>query len=330
MQQPNWKERIERIPVLGNLVAGFKGVYTLRTWRAAIRNDVAGLSHDHARLAEQLALLERKWSDDTQQLERRLDERFRAMDEAAKLLQSDVGAVRGQNTRIADALGVFQIELNRLHSTLANARRELNELAWSVIQLNPGKPVNSAHRREGQDSDLKPDCVLRCIAADPQDIAQRVAPFRHALGDRLEQPSVLHLHVYAADMWLPLLRQEAGRYNLITALDGASATGAPKYDTLLRAVQSALQADGCFVACFANPENLVVASELLQSEAPVQALAPSRACSLALDLGFSHADVVRFDADDETLRLPGEGAAVERINHLLFGPRRFALIARNG
>lgn len=300
MQQPNWKERLERLPVLGNLLTGLKGIYTLRTWRAQMRDDIARL----------------------EQLVRSLEQLMQAQDEILARAQADM---REHGARLGDGFALLEWRFNRLHSELKHAQRGLSQLAWDLgRQAVPDhalavEPVSPA----AGDAAVLP----QPRTMDASELAQQMAPFRRALEPLPPEEDVLHLHAYPVDAWLTVLQRERGRYRLITALENTDDERMPLVGTLARHAVVALQPQGCFVLSAPNPENLVVASALMQHEERIPVVLPQRARSAVLAAGFDEVEVVRFDADD-IAPLPGDGRAIERLNEMLCWPRRYALIAR--
>lgn len=338
MQPPSWKQRIERIPILGNVVSGLAGVYTLRVWRSNLREHLAQLTQraDEASIrlqehAARLAELEARTA--------RLEDAASALragvsrlEENSTRLEQQGAHLEGRSARLADSVGVFELSLNRMASDLALTRRDMSRLNRHVAVAEATEAASpSPNTDETVDQALHGGLPFEVQALNEGRLTELMSPIQHVLAPIRAKAGAdtLHLHALPKALWIPALRGAKQQYGLITALQAADEAGAPPAHELFQAAQEALDAQGVFVASFANPENLIVANERKLADPPGLLLPPAHALQIARQAGFVQSDIVRYDEADESNRLPGTGSAVEQLNQLVCGPRRYALLARN-
>lgn len=332
MEQPNWKQRVEQLPVLGSLLSGLRGVFTLRVWRAEMRRDIA-LLHDRADAASigQARLQERV--DELGRNLGGLDERFVGLVERVQALEQGFERLSERQSQLDDVAMCFRAEVNRCASDLAHARRDIRRLGAEIRFAQEGPAPQDGRTGEtpagpgacGSSGSAVPAALA---AGDAADTDALLAPFDHVLASLWSDPQapIIHLHALPVSRWIDALREAGGNAAAVTALAGADLADAPDPAVLFDAAQAALRPDGVMVVRYANPENLVVAAHCLQADPPLRAVPPARAEILARRAGFVRTGVLRFDADDEAHRLPGEGLAVERLNQLLSGPRSYGVV----
>lgn len=323
MNKESWKARISRLPVVGNIVTGLIGVATLKVWRAAMRDDIRELRQRvedaERRHAELLRHVDESQEHFRRQMEGRLDAAVRSQLEP--LLRDGLRAVENKTLHQADRLAHLAQRVNACHAETAHLRRTVGALA-AELRFPDDAP-------DAAPGDLPPVAPVR--EAPLADDAAAQQPYRHLFLPFANdgQARFLALHQYAPESWLMRLRREqAGSLAGITALAGAQALATPELQAVLDAGLRALRPDGILVIQYDNPENLLVASALLQAEPPCHPVSPARAQRLVRDAGFGECAIMRLQADDAAERLEGEGAAIERLNQLLCGPRVFAVVGR--
>ncbi|MEC4766703.1 class I SAM-dependent methyltransferase [Halomonas sp. CUBES01] len=98
--------------------------------------------------------------------------------------------------------------------------------------------------------------------------------------------------------------------------------------TLLREALRALAPEGRLLLETPNPQNLLVGScNFYLDPTHVRPIPPDFLQFLAEYSGFEHADIMPLHPVDPSLRLPDEGETSRRLNHYLYGPQDYAMLA---
>jgi O-antigen chain-terminating methyltransferase len=98
--------------------------------------------------------------------------------------------------------------------------------------------------------------------------------------------------------------------------------------TLLREALRALAPEGRLLLETPNPQNLLVGScNFYLDPTHVRPIPPDFMQFLAEYTGFEHADIIPLHPVDASLHLPDEGETSRRVNHYLYGPQDYAMLA---
>lgn len=328
MSESNWRHTLGRVPVLGNLVTGLRGVYSLRAWRAALRQDIADLRRDLQTLTDRT----QAWREDLQSQEARLlktlDERdaqarerhaqAREVDRAERLAwmhetgtRLNAALERGERRLEAGVAQEAQIRaaLSQLQSMLRESQRSPGRAGAATVALPPSVPAASA---------------LAALADD-----QDAASWREWLTPLDPDAQVLLLPDEAPDGWTQGLRAVAsGSLGGIAVPAGVRHLDAAAMRAVALAAAAALAPGASLVIRLDNPENAVVAAALCQAGPGVVAWTPEALAQVLRDAGFADVALWRLDAAEPPIA--GEGEATAALNRLLAGPRRFIAVATRG
>ena len=327
MVQPNWKQKLDTLPVVGNLIAGLRGVFSLRIWREAMRSDIqalrerdGGIESALAQLAGRLDALQAGHEALQSRHESLQRELRRDIDDGMRSLQ---GAVGRQADRVAHVERALHAHASDVSHGLRELRRCAAELRFAQAEGGQAEPEPHAPLASANAA-----ASGQAPAGEEDEPALR-APFSQILLPFHGEPdaAIVSLHASAPPAWRARLDAVApGSVAAVLALAGAHTLDAAATQAWLDAAWRALRPDGVLIVQYPNPENLVVASEMLQAEPPCHPLAPARAERLLRATGFGRTTIMRLLPEDEQARLPGEGLAVERLNRLLCAPRAFAAV----
>ncbi len=332
-----WRERLARVPVLGNLVAGARGMYSLRVWRGQLRRDIVALRDDRDALRADVAALRR----DLQALEpQRLDQRREidahvehAVTELARRLESvrlaDLAA-RDDWTRGLEAS--LEARTRQAERRIATADAQAREFAGLTARLRAG--LRGLHRAQ---ADAAPACALR-VGSLAQALAELAADTHAAVwqqalamaADGVPGVAVVVLPAGASSGWAAALRDLPEQsLDAILAPDGAQALGEAAMRELAATAAVALKPAGCLAVRLDNPENAAVALALCAASPGVIAWTPQALTATWSSSGVEPPAIWRLDADDAPA-LAGEGPGLDALNRLLGGSRRFVAVARRG
>lgn len=323
MDSSNWKQRLGRIPVLGQLARALRGVYSLPVWRDQLRQDIAQAHAHCAALAQADEAAMRRIDAVTQ----RLEESARRIDTLERAVQERLERHEQARMRQADVAAGLERRLHAMEADLLHALRSVRQLQLHAI-TGAGAPAADAILPRSEPLAAPVRLEDGAIHASPH-----FAPYAHILEPLTarEGTQALHLHDSAPAAWLDSLaaRADAG-LALITALGGAEDADAAPIESLFDAALGALAPGGVLILQLPNPENLAVAAELLLAEPPARAWTPARAERLARLAGYAEVAVLRFGADApaDCAELPARDG--ETLSHLLHGPRQYAIVARRG
>ena len=307
MDTSNWKQRLGRIPVLGQGLRALRGVYSLPIWREALRRDIAQVHAQSEALAGRLDELAQR----CEALERTVVERVDAHEQARQ--------------RQAEVLASME---RRLHAMGADLEHALGSLRQLQLHALTGAGASAQATAPAARELLAPVRLADAVSAAPA----RFVHYQHILEPLQAHTDAQSLHLHAAPpaVWLDSLAAQAGAgLAVVTALAGAEEAAAPEAECLLDAALQALAPAGIYIVQLPNPENLAVAAQLLAAAPPVRAWAPARLEHLARLAGYADVTVLRFGAEGWTDDI-GVAPADEALSRLLHGPRQYAIVARRG
>ncbi|GAA5235915.1 hypothetical protein FOZ76_26235 [Verticiella sediminum] len=342
MARSDWKGRIGRLPVLGNVFTGLRGVWSLSAWRAQLRQQIDALSERSQTLEMRLAQAQ-AGTERAEMASQALEARLVQLEQAVALLEpglqreraADAARLEERLARVADLQARYAQTLyaheRRLRATSAELRQGLTQMRrvaarQAFAQADLPAPVPAPA--------LAPACRLAAQALDAflgPEAEPQLAPFQHLLAAQAgvgEPRGVLLPAGFASDWAQGLGAFTAGSLAAVVAPAGAGALQRAELDALLDAAAQALRPDGLLVLAYANPENAVVAGRLVVEAAGAPIWTPPLMERCVRDAGYGEVSVLRYaaDADDG---LPAEaGAGFERLERWLFGPRRFAVHGR--
>lgn len=342
-----WKQKLANLPVLGKLVVGLRGVYSLGTWRAELRQQQSelnarldaqearlnGLGQELAELrSDYLSTKERvqRLSAETETLQQQAAE-AQAREESARSANS---ANSARSARLASTMSWLVQRTDRLEDDLARARSTLGETrVRDALAAQPALPaLGQADASTASGDDARPDAPV--FALEPQSLASLLAGspmlerWQHlftALPDPAQAQALCLDHV-PVTAWLAALRGLSSQeVALVVATHGgpASTVALPE---LLRAANAALAPGGLLVLVLPNAGNLLVAARLLQEDRPV-GITPGRAAELARDAGLVDVRTLLSDGS-ELPAAKSQDAEQHSLSQLLETPARFCLFAR--
>lgn len=314
MSGSEWKERIGRLPVLGNLLVGARGLWSLRAWRAQLRAEVAALAGRTGAVERRVDSLEARQDQFEQAVatlrvadgaQARLDAIARRQERDALRLHEQARRVETLASTVRQSVAqVRQIAVHQRFAQGASAPAEGPPPAAAVAVIDLAALIDEQGLRLPAEA-----CALLAAQATPEARAARlpdVDPEGWAAGLRAQAPASL-----AA----------------VIAERGAGALGRARFDELLDAAAAALRPHGVLVLDFANPEQADVAAQLVAQAAGGTVWTAALVERHLRATGYVEVRVVRH-GQDEAARLPGEGEAIARLNRWLCGPRRYAVCAQ--
>lgn len=334
MDTSNWKQRLGNIPVLGQLARALRGVYSLPIWRAQLRADIAQAQARHAELAESTAQALAQVNEPAM---RRIDAVIQRLDEMAQRLHEPAERVDAVQQAVHERLAHYEQLRVRQAEAAADMEQRLHAMEADLLQALRG--VRQLQLSRLTQAEVTAAEIVRPPAAPaPVALAEvslhaapLFAPYTHILTPLAAQTGALalHLHTRPPAAWLDDLAAHAGAgLSMISALAGAEDAGGAPLESLLEAALAALAPGGVLLLQLPNPENLMVAAELMTAEPPARSLLPARAERLVRQAGYAEVAIQRLDAEVPTAAEYAEAGEV--LSRLLHGSRQYAIVARRG
>jgi len=321
MGESNWRHRLGRVPVLGNLAAGLRGVYSLRAWRASLRQDIADLRRDLQTASARLDHLDRLRDE----LQARQDRAFEA--QADRLSQARAAEQAERDAWRRDIEAWLGEEAERGERRLAAGTWQAAQVQSALDQV---RAVVRDSRRASSPADTRggdwPTAVSGAVAVAALAEDVDAASWREWQTLLPDDARVLVLPPETPTAWAAGLQAlPTGSLSALAAPSGAAALDAAGMRAFARAAVAVLAPGGQLAIRLDNPENAAVAAALCNAGPGVFAWTPDALTSALCEAGLAPVALWRLDPAMPVFE--GEGEAAAAVNRLLAGPRRFLAVA---
>lgn len=338
MSLSSWKQKLANLPVLGNLVVGLRGVYSLGTWRAELRQQqselAARLDAQESRLhglSQELAELRRDCLSTKESVQRLSTETETLLKHAG---EAQAREERARSARLANTMAWLVQRMDRLDGDLARTRSAFGEqVVHQALTASATAPASDpADAGTFSDKVAASDAPVLALVSQPLASVLADSPalerWQHLLTGLPDpaQAQTLCLDQVPVTAWVPALQGWANQEVALIVATHETLTCAAALPDLLRAANASLAPGGMLLLVLPNAGNLLVAARLLQQDRPV-GLTPGRAAELARNVGL--VDVRTLLSDGSELAIPqGQDAELQNLDQLLTSPARFCLVAR--
>lgn len=347
-----WKQKLASLPVLGNLVVGLRGVYSLGTWRAELRQQQ---SEHHARLDAQEAMLQGVRQElaglrqDCADLRSRIvalaedltglqQEASRAQAWQAQTLEERARVARLTNTMawLTQRLDRLDIDVARTRSVVGQAvlREALNvtEARAAVANETGASAPTGVHASELSEATTRADALvgLKPELQSLSEVLEKSETWQHwqhifAGLPESAQDRALNLEAVPLAAWTSVLG--SGATTDLALIVGRTSEGpdAASLKELLQAAQAALAPGGMVGLELPNGANLLAVARALECGRSL-GLTPARAAEVAAECGLIDVRTLAFDGTP----LPGSevDSMPADVAQLLAQPARYCLFAR--
>lgn len=254
----HWKDRLDRIPLLGRVLAVLRGLWTLPVWRQALRHDVEQAQRRLQQLHDDVHDTRQRWdalaiSDSLATLARQVDQ---------------LGAQ--QRLQRLDLLAAQRVQLADLERRLSVLQGAAAVPAWG--QRAAAEPAAAGSAWPGFDPDLAGQALRVAVAdLDPSAMSLITAP------DDFPGQEAPSAAMAALCLW-----------------HGWAHLAPAAHVSQLQQARQCLAADGWFAVCCPNPENLAVLAHGARQAMP-GLVWPEQAQAMAMAAGFAEVRIHRFD-----------------------------------